>query len=262
MKSQQTILKAPRLAWPTILLWLGLLLFWVSSFILGATGTIPLWVCAIFSALFGFWLFVPFHEASHGAVGRSRLLNRLVGHTSAVVLMAPFASWCYVHSEHHKHTNDGRRDPDHYAGRGPALLLPFRWFTLDIYFFFWMRSGQGGAAFVVVLLLIAVALIVSGQGMVVLFCWVLPARLTTGLVTFWFSYLPHYPHRTTSAEDRYRYTRIVLVPGLAPLILYQNYHLIHHLYPGLPFYRYQRVFSLKRSELLDHNAAIWPVLSA
>ena len=258
MSEEKNILKAPTIAWPTICVWLGLSIAWTASFALGATGIMPLWVCAIASSIFGFWQFVPFHEASHGAVARLPLLNRIVGHASAVILMAPFSAWCYVHREHHKHTNHPQHDPDHYAGRGPTWLLPLRWLTLDIYFYFWMRRQEGGSAFVVGLLLVATVLIGFGHAMPVLLCWLVPARITTGLVSFTFSYWPHHPHRITAKEDRYRATKIVAVRGLGPLVLYQNYHLIHHLYPGVPFYRYPRIYEVKRDELLSHNAAIWP----
>ena len=43
-----------------------------------------------------------------------------------------FRMFRYIHMQHHRFTNDGERDPDHYAGRGSKWLLPLRWATLDL----------------------------------------------------------------------------------------------------------------------------------
>ena len=39
-------------------------------------------------------------------------------------------------------------------------------------------------------------------------------------------------------------------------MLGQNYHLVHHLWPRVPFYRYGRVFYESREELESHGAEI------
>jgi fatty acid desaturase len=38
---------------------------------------------------------------------------------------------------------------------------------------------------------------------------------------------------------------------LTPLLTYQNYHLVHHLYPTVPFYRYRRLWESRADW---HNA--------
>ena len=49
--------------------------------------------------------------------------------------------------------------------------------------------------------------------------------------------------------DRFRATHVFPNPVLTPLLLCQNYHLIHHLYPAVPFYRYGRIYQAIRLEL-------------
>jgi fatty acid desaturase len=136
--------------------------------------------------------------------------------------------------------------------------LPFRWLTIDLHYYRWMTRREGGLVFAAVLGLIASALCYLGHAQTVIFCWLLPARIAIGLVAFSFSYFPHAPHTLTTKENRYRASNILLYPGLTPLLLCQNYHLVHHLYPGVPFYRYARLFIAKREELIERGAAIYP----
>jgi fatty acid desaturase len=43
---------------------------------------------------------------------------------------------------------------------------------------------------------------------------------------------------------------------LTPLFIYHNYHLIHHLWPRVPFYRYGAVWRAKREMLASHQARV------
>ena len=40
---------------------------------------------------------------------------------------------------------------------------------------------------------------------------------------------------------------------LTPVLLYQNYHLVHHLYPLAPFYRYIRLWKMAEEYHLSHQ---------
>ena len=48
----------------------------------------------------------------------------------------------------------------------------------------------------------------------------------------------------------------MLFPGLTTLLLGQNYHLIHHLYPAVPFFRYGACFREIRADLAVRGAPI------
>ncbi len=85
---------------------------------------------------------------------------------------------------------------------------------------------------------------------------VLPARLAILLLAFSFDDLPHRPHRVTAAEDRFRATRLVDSRVLEVLLVAQNYHLIHHLYPAVPFYRYRQVWVAQQDVLRERGASI------
>ena len=83
--------------------------------------------------------------------------------------------------------------------------------------------------------------------------WLGPALIA---VLFWalsFDFLPHYAY---GSHERYRDTRIYPGRFLNALLLGQNYHLIHHLWTTIPWYRYQRVFDQIEDELVERGARI------
>jgi fatty acid desaturase len=84
------------------------------------------------------------------------------------------------------------------------------------------------------------------------------AWLGSAMLAFAFDWLPHVPHQS---RERWQHTRAVLFPkpirGLMDqLLLGQSYHLIHHLYPRVPFFRYRAVFVRLRRYLDDNNAPV------
>lgn len=84
---------------------------------------------------------------------------------------------------------------------------------------------------------------VLGHGYAVLILWVLPVRLTVFLLAMFFDYVPHHPHRVCAHVDRYAATRVLDHPRAGWLFQNQHLHVIHHLYPAVPFYRYPRVWA-------------------
>ena len=54
-----------------------------------------------------------------------------------------------------------------------------------------------------------------------------------------FDYLPHRPFKET---NRWKNARVYPGKVLNVLILGQNYHLIHHLWPSIPWYKYQSAY--------------------
>ena len=86
--------------------------------------------------------------------------------------------------------------------------------------------------------------------------WIFPHILASALIIYFFAYLTHKPHEV---HERYRDTNVFWVKGkiMEPIVnwlyLFQNFHLIHHLFPRVPFYNYPKAFrSLK--PVLDQRA--------
>jgi fatty acid desaturase len=73
-----------------------------------------------------------------------------------------------------------------------------------------------------------------------------------------FDFLPHYPHQAKSPDEKYQSTsnRIGWEWLLTPLFIYQNYHLVHHLYPTAPFYRNLKLWHAKKQFHEAQNPAL------
>ena len=67
-------------------------------------------------------------------------------------------------------------------------------------------------------------------------------------------YEPHAPHEVTVDVDRYRATVVRSGALWTFLLLGQNHHLVHHLFPAVPFHRLASVWRARRAELVAHGA--------
>jgi len=64
----------------------------------------------------------------------------------------------------------------------------------------------------------------------------------------------------SGAQARYHATRILPGRVLNLLLLGQNYHLVHHLWSTIPWYRYQRVYEQVGPALAARGARVgWRV---
>ncbi len=200
-------------------------------------------------------IFTPLHEAMHGIAHESRWVNGAIGRCAGIPLTMPLPLFRAVHYEHHSHTNDARRDPDFVVGRRPAWLMPL-WcigvtteYRLKFYGHrLWRTRGQLAEAIAVDVALIAIVAWAVARGAIGTLgvVWLVPGTLAVLFLAFAFDYLPHYPYDTGA---RWFDTRIYPGRTLNALLLGQNYHLIHHLWTTIPWYRYRRVFAETRADL-------------
>lgn len=253
------------IAWPTILLLVLALCIWSVNLWALITGLMPIALGAFVTILSGYISFTPFHEATHGNIsGKSKnhILDKTVGWLGGIPFWAPFTSFVLVHLTHHSNTNDPEKDPDYWVFSRNKLEVALR--CLSVYpnylkhiFYLIPKRGHkvGTIQIQMVLYLSVVAAAVaygfhSGWGWEILLGWVAPGFITHGLLSWTLDFLPHFPH-----EDRTRYgqTRVLRGPGLRVLLLGQDLHIIHHMFPMVPFYRYKNVFEEIEPALREHN---------
>lgn len=256
MKSD--LLSAPRVAWPTLALLAGALATWSAGIVLVANGVFAGVALGVIGA---YVAFTPLHEAAHRVLARTRWVNEVAGRIAGIPLAGPFAAVRFIHLEHHKHTNDPDDDPDHWSGRGPRWALPLRWLTQDLhYYIVYLRLRQRRPVreqlevigMLGTMIAIAVVLAASGYGTEVLLGWLVPARLAIGILAFAFDYLPHRPHRVTAKQDRFGATSAFEGRWKYVATLGQSLHRVHHLYPGVPFYRYGAAFKAGYAAVKHH----------
>ncbi|HUA12404.1 MAG TPA: fatty acid desaturase [Solirubrobacteraceae bacterium] len=259
----------PRLSLPAFALFLAALCLWTGSSALALTNTWPLILSIPVNAVATYLFFTVLHDASHNSLSSIPAVNLWIGRVSAIFFssLATFRTFRFIHMQHHRFTNDEAQDPDEYASRGPRWQKPLRWMTLDLnYMLYYIpklpsRPRAERIELAVVWLLFAglvVAVAFTGHFWDLILLLVVPARLATLWLGFAFDYLPHNGLNLTASQDRFKTTRnrIGLERLVSPLLLYQNYHLVHHLHPVVPFHRYIAVWLRNEDSYLSHDPAL------
>jgi beta-carotene hydroxylase len=264
----------PDFAWPTVVLFVAL--FSVAGWAISAalSGRISYVLASAINTVFIYALYTIVHEAIHGNISlkkkRLRWLDLWMGTAACIPLWLFFFPHAKQHMVHHRKANTDE-DPDIYARGGFAgwilLRLPLsliNYFNpLQLYrdcrrYGVPQRQVAITYATFAVQTLIVLGLILAGYGRELLVMWFIPWWLGQSVMLTFFTWTPHYDHRETG---RYRDTRESLFPGANFLLLGQNHHLIHHMMPGIPFYRYDQTFRDIRPLLEQNNVRIeglWP----
>jgi beta-carotene hydroxylase len=194
------------------------------------------------------------HDACHQSAHRNRVINAILGHVSALMLVFAFPVFTRVHLQHHAHVNDPENDPDHYVSTGgPLWLLPVRFLYHEVFFFqrqLWRKNELMewflSRLFVAAIFYISVQYHFLGY---ILNFWFIPSAVVGLALGLFFDYLPHRPHQE---RDRWKNARVYPNRILNLLIMGQNYHLIHHLWPSIPWYNYQPTYYMMKP-LLDEK---------
>jgi beta-carotene hydroxylase len=229
-------------------------------------GVTPWWTAVPINAAAIYLGFTVLHEAMHGIAHSNRTVNALLGRLGGIPLTISFPLFRGVHYEHHSHTNDPNRDPDLIVAHAPRVLLPLWCLAVMVEYrakFYGRRLWRDrrelaeALAWEIGLALVTVAAIAGGWIGSLIVVWFAPAALAVLFLALTFDFLPHYPYDT---RRRYYDTRIYPGRALNVLLLGQNYHLIHHLWTTIPWFRYQRVFAVIRRDLEQHGCRIgWRV---
>ncbi|QBE67982.1 Beta-carotene hydroxylase [Synechococcus sp. WH 8101] len=192
------------------------------------------------------------HDACHKAAHPVPWINQAMGHGSALLLGFSFPVFTRVHLQHHSHVNDPKNDPDHIVSTfGPLWLIAPRFFYHEVFFFqrkLWkrwelMQWGLERAVFFTII----VAAVRFGFLPFIFNCWFAPALMVGVTLGLFFDYLPHRPFLS-----RNRWLNARVYPGRTMnwLIMGQNYHLVHHLWPSIPWFEYKPAYEATKP-LLD-----------
>jgi beta-carotene hydroxylase len=226
------------------------------------TGPLSPWLAIPALALCYYAVSTVLHESMHGLAHRDRRINLALGRVAGFALLLPLPLFRAAHLAHHSHTNDPSRDPDFLVARRPVWLRPV-WFLLTPVDYRVKVYGSGllrarssrieAWSTEAAILGTIVGCVALGHGLLLAQLWLLPATLAILWLALAFDLLPHHPHTT---RERYFDTRIYPGRLLNWLLLGQNYHLIHHLWTTIPWYRYQRAFHEVEADLAALGAPI------
>lgn len=264
----------PDFAWRTLRLEAVLLTVFCASTALAATGAMPLWMGFVANTAVLYALYTVVHEAVHSNISSRRKHLRWVDGIAGVIACAPL--WLNYHQHkrqhmmHHAHTNEDH-DPDIYA-RGSFLgwlFLRLPWSLINYFnpvqqyrdcLRFGCTKREIGHTMLSfgVYSAIVLGLIAAGYGWEVLVLWFIPWWIGQTVMLTFFTWTPHHDHHDTG---RYRNTRISLFPGADFLLQGQNYHLIHHMIPSIPYFGYRASFEEMRPILEKKGVRIeglWP----
>lgn len=259
-----------RIAMPTLLLGLFAAMLWCYAFMAYSSGDAGALITIALAALGSFLMFTVVHEASHGAVSNIPWLNALIGRFSMLFVAAygAYPLFRYAHESHHWHTNEGAEfDPDSWVLNGPRWQRVLRFATIDLaYLLFYARHYTHRparelreAVFVAVAALVALIFIAdAGHLSTLMICYLIPQRIALTALAWWFDWLPHHGLSESAKSNRFRATRnrLGLDWLMTPIMLGQNYHLVHHLNPSVPFYRLRPLWREHEQEYLSWNPAI------
>ena len=264
----------PRIAVPTLLLLLGVYAGLAGSVYLALVGQVPLWLAAVVNGLILYGTYTVVHEGVHDNIVARKSAFRWVNMAAAFLAAIPLWILIYPHRAshmvHHRKCNTDE-DPDIYA-RGDFGVVTFGRIPLSILGQFnpleqyreCRQFGLNRAQFIFSMITFAayvalvLAIVAMGYGYELLILWFVPFFIGYAIMLVMFTWIPHHPHTLTG---RYHDTRCSLWPGGNLLTQGQNYHLIHHMMPWVPWYRYEKVFLELRPALEQQGAIIdgfWP----
>lgn len=196
------------------------------------------------------------HDACHQSAHRNRTINAILGHGSAMMLSFSFPVFTRVHLQHHAHVNDPENDPDHFVSQGGPLWLINARFLYHEFFFFQRRLWRKHELWewfcsrLIVATIFYVSIRYHFLGYILNF-WFIPTAVVGLALGLFFDYLPHRPFQE---RDRWKNARVYPNSILNLLIMGQNYHLIHHLWPSIPWYNYQPAYYATK-HLLDEKGS-------
>jgi fatty acid desaturase len=275
--------KSPHVEWPTLVVLTATYALWAlfTTAVWGASPTLSIILTGIAIAQFSSLQ----HEALHGHPFRSAWLNAVLV-TPSLTLTVPFGRFRDTHLAHH-------HDPiltDPYDDPESNYVDPAEWAHLPMAIRMLRRANNTLLGRMVLGPLIGNwqwlrsegALIIAGNravqrewvfntlGLIPVVGWLWYAAMPWWgyLIAAWIghgllkvrTFLEHRAHDLARA-------RSVIVEDKGPLALLflnNNYHAVHHMHPGVAWYRLPRLYLTNRDHYLLHNdgyvyASYWPI---
>ncbi len=212
------------------------------------------------------------HETSHYSMFRNRLLDRIVGFLMGAPVFVSYTAYRVLHAYHHKYTRE-EEDPDEFnnvtKNRFLLSLLFYSWLIIGtpVYLIHvaataLIRGSRRDRIDVIVEYVLLVGLVVGailvarhlGRTDVFIHCWALPMIIAMifGNIRSWAE------HTMTIPGDPLTRTRTVVSNRAVSLMMCNlNYHLEHHLCPGIPWYNLPKMHKLLKDDYRKAGSFIY-----
>lgn len=248
------------------MLFLDVLLLLAVSALLRAEHWAAFALSQVLLAVVFFNAFAILHECAHGTLSASPVVNSLVGHITSALCFTPFYPFRYIHQKHHAFTGNVERDPSLKSLRiwrtqgVPRLVRAcwFFWIPLGallqhlVYASFPLELRRAGALTkhkalrcLVSTLWLPVSWFLAFSFAPDLVSW---SNMLPALVLFLFAEelvnIPHHVGTPTfsgrlAVWEQYLASRSCYYPaGVSELLVLNfNFHIEHHMFPNLPWFR-------------------------
>ena len=200
------------------------------------------------------------HDCGHESAYRSKTANLWVGRVLAWFIVMPFTTFTAIHKRHHAYLGDPEKDPDEwfYAG-GPFSVFIREWLFLPRFLKESLTSKFrpetrkrvvrefvfNVASWGCIVALCAFL----GALQFLFFAWFLPLAILSLIISPISRGYEHYPmtymDRSDETRRSLRHNTITISNRLISFFWANiTYHVEHHLYPRVPFYRLPAVHRL------------------
>ncbi|MFT5111545.1 MAG: fatty acid desaturase [Parasphingorhabdus sp.] len=214
------------------------------------------------------FLFAPLHETIHRTAFQQRKVNDVVAFGIGLVLFLGANHFRRFHFDHHRYTQDPRRDPE-LAGKNVSSMANYLLYLSGI--LFWKGAfttlincalGKADSSYITavsktgiikearILLLVYGVLFLSGivDQRALLIYWLIPMVLAQ---PFWRGWLLAEHTGCEQSSDMYANTRTTFTNPLTQFFLWNMpFHVEHHAYPAVPFYQLPALHKLIKTRIL------------
>lgn len=211
---------------------------------------------------------VLMHEACHSLLSKKTVLNHWLGFLCGLPGLVSVSAYRSIHLIHHSQTRTEKDPDDIEAGAGtslPKVLVHYIVLFAGIYFYLPMvaltgyRKAKGEVRFNIVAEYTLIALILATVLLLfpldtIIHLWVVPLLIAGQLSNV----RGLAEHGLMSTGNPFIDTRTVLSNRFVSFMMCNlNYHLEHHLFPGIPWYNLPKVHHLLREEYEKAGASVY-----
>ncbi len=212
------------------------------------------------------------HEASHYSMFRNRRIDRWVGFLMGASVFVSYTAYRVLHGYHHRHTRE-EEDPDEFnnvtENRFLLSLLFYSWLIIGtpvylIHVFVtamirgsWRDRIDVWVEYALLIVVFGGAYALAkrfGRMDLVIHCWAIPmiVAMVFGNIRSWAE------HAMTRPGSPMTCTRTVTSNRVVSFLMCNlNYHLEHHLCPGIPWYNLPKMHGLMQDEYRKADAFVY-----